>query len=237
MIVVGGKSLIARHFDRLPALKLDLDYALWLFTVAATLISATSLLGALVIYIIEQIRFLNGLGLAFHGHNYLKMLEIAALFGFAAAGLHFLRIHLNIEPEGFEVEIPSPIIADLPGTQENWRFECVSEMSLLVSDEAPVIAMRRAPEKLTEDLSAAFLQIISDPEIRFSREKMEDTLTIVAQHRLGPGVKRVHMTSIRQRRMPVQQVDTSEDTSAEEPEDASIEAHELDIFEGSDSCS
>ena len=137
MIVVGGKSLIARHFDRLPALKLDLDYALWLFTVAATLISATSLLGALVIYIIEQIRFLNGLGLAFHGHNYLKMLEIAALFGFAAAGLNFLRIHLNIEPEGFEVEIPSPIIADLPGTQENWRFECVSEMSLLVSMVQP----------------------------------------------------------------------------------------------------
>ncbi len=45
---------------------------------------------------------------------------------------------------------------------------------------------------------------VTDPVIRYSKAKMEQTLKMAAHHVLGDGVSGVIMSEIRQRRVPTQ---------------------------------
>jgi hypothetical protein len=61
--------------------------------------------------------------------------------------------------------------------------------------------LKQRPDALRSYLENAFAVAVTDPVIRYSKAKMEQTLKIAALHVLGEGVSGVILSEIRQRRV------------------------------------
>jgi hypothetical protein len=184
----------------------DGAYTLWLATTATALMGGLSLTLALVIYLIDNALMFSGGSPIFTPDNYRGMLELSAIFAAAAVGAHFLRLRLEaLKNAVIVIPLPFRIVVEPPLGDTRSRFECSCKVALGFDDERPIAPLTQKPDVLKKALENAFIVAVSDPVIRYSKQKMEKTLKVAAMSVLGEGVSHVEMTDVRQRRLPPQQ--------------------------------
>lgn len=181
----------------------DLDYTLWLATTATSLMGALCLTLALVLYLIDSAISLSGGASIFTFDNYRSMLELSAIFALLAVGAHMLRLRLEaMRRATIVIPLPFRIVIEPPIADTKSRFECSCKVSLALDHDGPVGALTSKPDVLKRALETAFIVAVTDPVIRFSKQKMEQTLKTAASSVLGPGVSYIEMSEVRQRRLP-----------------------------------
>ncbi len=183
----------------------DIPYLLWLATVACALMAtiATTVVGA--IYVLDTVLLFNGQAPVFGYSTYIRVLELGVLFGAGAAVAHFLRLRLEaIRRASILVPLPYVIVTCPPGGDTFSRFECSCKVTLALDTDRPLVNLKLHPDMLKSYLENAFAVAVTDPVIRYSKAKMEQTLKMAAHHVLGDGVSGVIMSEIRQRRVPTQ---------------------------------
>lgn len=181
----------------------DVPYTLWLVTMATALMAALSLTLTLTIYLIDNALSLSGGAPIFTPGNYRSVLELAVIFALLAIFAHFLRLRLEsarrasiIIPLPFRITVEPPI-GDLTS-----RFEASCSVAIALDNEAPIRVLTSQPDVLKRALENAFIVAVTDPVIRFSKQKMEQTLKVAALSVLGAGVSFIDMSDVRQRRLP-----------------------------------
>lgn len=181
----------------------DVPYTLWLVTVATALMGALSITLVLTIYLLDNALSLSGGAPIFTPGDYRSVLELSVIFALLSIAAHFLRVRLEasrraaiIIPLPFRITVEPPI-GDLTS-----RFEASCNVAIALDKEEPVRILTSQPDVLKRALENAFLIAVSDPVIRFSKQKMEQTLKVAAVSILGEGVAFIDMSDVRQRRMP-----------------------------------
>lgn len=204
--------------DRQPrAPAFDAAYALWLATATCALIATALLASAAGTYLLDVVLLFKGQAPLFTSDIYLRLLELAALFAAGAAAIHLYRLRLEaIRRAPILVPWPREIVVSPPGQGTYWRYECSCSVTLAFDDERPLTLLTEKARELQTCLENAFTLAVSDPVIRFSKVKMEQTLRVAARHVLGDGVSGVTMSEIRQRRVPIESQPT--DAVADSPE-------------------
>jgi len=198
----GGKAMAA---TLTVGQLVDIPYLLWLATVACALMAtiAATVVGA--IYVLDTILLFNGQPTIFGYSTYIRMLELGVLFGAGAVVAHLLRLRLEaIRRASILVPLPYSIVTCPPGGDTFSRFECSCKVTLALDHERPLAKLKTHPDMLKSYLENAFAVAVTDPVIRYSKVKMEQTLRIAAHYVLGDGVSGVIMTEVKQRRVPVQ---------------------------------
>jgi|GEM_PF-745082 len=181
----------------------DVTYTLWLATMATALMGALSLTLALVVYLIDNALAFSGGAPIFTSQNYRSMLELSVIFALLAIGAHFLRVRLEVmRKAAIIIPLPFRIAVEPPIGDLRSRFEASCSVSLALDDEKPIPALTSKPDVLKTALEKAFVVAVSDPVIRFSKQKMEQTLKVAAVSVLGQGVSYIEMNDVRQRRLP-----------------------------------
>lgn len=184
---------------------IDVPYLLWLATVACALMAtiAATVVGA--IYVLDTVLLFNGEPVLFGNWTYIRVLELGVLFGSGAVVAHLLRLRLeSIRRASILVPLPYAIVTCPPGGDTFSRFECSCKVTLALDHDRPLAKLKTHPDMLKSYLENAFAVAVTDPVIRYSKVKMEQTLKIAAHYVLGDGVSGVIMTDIRQRRVAVQ---------------------------------
>ena len=183
----------------------DLAYTLWLGTVACALMATIALSVVVAVYLIDTTLGLSGSAPLFGGDTYLRLLELSALFAAGATVAHFLRLRLEaIRRASILVPLPNRVIANPPSGDTFSRFECSCKVTLALDHERPLAELKLKADILQTFLENAFVVAVTDPVIRYSKAKMEQTLKIAAIHVLGAGVSGVIISEVRQRRVPNQ---------------------------------
>jgi len=183
---------------------IDLAYTLWLATVACALMSTISLTVVIALYLIDTTLGLGGEVPLFGPDTYLRVFELAALFGAGAVVAHFLRLRLEaIRRASIMVPLPYRIVVNPVNGDTVSKFECSCQVTLALDHERPLAELKLKSDILKTFLENAFVVAVSDPVIRFSKQKMEQTLRIAALHVLGEGVSAVIISEVRQRRVPI----------------------------------
>ena len=191
----------------LLASAIDANYTLWLATVATTLMAVTALTGALGLYIVDAAMALNGRAPVFRGEFYVRCLEVAALFSAIALVAHLLRRRLEqMRSAAIMVPLPFRVIALPPGADPLAKFECSCQVTLALDHQGPIAVMEAKRDALRQVLDNAFVVAVTDPVIRFSKAKMEQTLKVAAHHILGDGLSDVLISEVRQRRLMPEEI-------------------------------
>ncbi len=184
---------------------IDLAYTLWLATVACALMSTISLSIVIALYLVDTTLGLGGDAPLFGPDTYLRVFELAALFGAGAVVAHFLRLRLEaIRRASIMVALPYRIVVNPPNGDTVSKFECSCQVTLALDHERPLAELKLKSDVLKTFLENAFVVAVSDPVIRFSKQKMEQMLRMAALHVLGEGVSAVIISEVRQRRVPTQ---------------------------------
>jgi len=186
-----------------PGQIIDVPYALWLATLAGALMATIALTVVVGIYLLDTAMSLSGSVPAFGPETYFRVFELVALFGAVAVVTHFLRLRLEaIRRASIMVPLPSRVVASPPGGDTFSKFECSCQVTLALDHERPLAELKLKSDMLQTYLENAFAVAITDPVIRYSKLKMEQTLKIAALHVLGEGVSGVIISEVRQRRVP-----------------------------------
>lgn len=184
----------------------DVPYALWLATLAAALMATIALVVVVAIYLLDTTLSFTGSAPIFGPDTYFRVFELVALFAAVAVATHFLRLRLEaIRRAAILVPLPNRVVTSPPSPDTFSRFECSCMVTLALDDERPLAELKLKSEMLQTFLENAFAVAVSDPVIRFSKLKMEQTLKIAAVHVLGPGVSGVIISEVRQRRVSSRQ--------------------------------
>lgn len=182
----------------------DVPYALWLVTAATALMGALSITLALIIYILDNALTLSGAAPIFVPSDYRSVLELSVIFALLSIAAHFLRLRLEAQRRAaIIIPLPFRITVEPPIGDLTSRFEASCNVAIALDSEEPIRILTNQPDVLKRALENAFIIAVSDPVIRFSKQKMEQTLKVAAISVLGPGVAFVDMSDVRQRRMPV----------------------------------
>lgn len=186
-----------------PGQVIDVPYALWLATLAGALMATIALAVVVAIYLLDTAMSLSGSAPAFGPDTYFRVFELVALFGAVAVVTHFLRLRLEaIRRASIMVPLPNRVVASPPGGDTFSKFECSCQVTLALDHERPLAELKLKSDMLQTYLENAFAVAVTDPVIRYSKLKMEQTLKIAALHVLGEGVSGVIISEIRQRRVP-----------------------------------
>lgn len=181
----------------------DVPYTLWLVTVATALMAALALVLALTIYMMDNALTLAGGAPIFVPSDYRAVLELSVIFALMSIGAHFVRLRLEASRRA-AVIIPLPfrIAIEPPMGDLTSRFEASCNVAIAFDKEEPIRVLTSQPDVLKRALENAFIIAVTDPVIRFSKQKMEQTLKIAAIGVLGQGVAFLDMSEVRQRRLP-----------------------------------
>lgn len=200
----ADRSLPATSLREVVGQVVDVSYALWLATLACTLMATVCLATTVAIYLIDAILTFNGGAELFGSEVYFRLFELTVLFSAGAVAAHFLRLRLEaIRRAAILVPLPNRIVANPPGGDTFSKFECSCKVTLALDDPKPLEELKLKSDMLETYLQTAFVVAVTDPVIRFSKAKMEHTLKVAAIHVLGPGVSNVVMSEVRQRRVPI----------------------------------
>lgn len=184
----------------------DINYALWLATVASSLMAIACLIANGAVYLIDVLAFFKGNGAGLGGPLHFRLFELTALFSVGALAAHFLRIRMDaMKKAAYMVALPTRIVANPPGGDAMSKFECSCQVTLAIDKPEPLQVLKLRLDLLNSALSNAFVVAVTDPVIRFSKAKMEQTLKVAALHVLGDGVSGVVISDIKQRRVPIEQ--------------------------------
>ena len=203
----------------------DVPYALWLACVATSLMSAISVTLTLVLYLLDNALSFSGQGTLFGQDNYFRILELSAIFAAIAIVTHFLRLRLEAMRKA-TVVVPLPFrLTVQPSGDLVSRFEVSCKVAIALDHDGPAAALIAKQGVLKEVLENAFLVAVTDPVIRFSKQKMEQTLKVAAVHVLGDGVAFMEITDMRHRRVPAERPKPQpiQDTAAEEFDQADVD--------------
>jgi len=185
----------------------DANYTLWLATVAATLMAVACLAAALGLYIVDTTMALSGKPPIFRGEIYVRSLEVSALFSAVALVTHLLRRRLEaVRSATIMVALPFRITVLPPGGDPMAKYECSCQVTLALDHEGPIAAMEAKQDTLKQALENAFVVAVTDPVIRFSKAKIEQTLKVAAHHILGDGLSGVVISEVRQRRLMPEEI-------------------------------
>jgi len=190
--------------NREPALEpvIDVPYSLWLATLACALMATIALAVVVGVYLLDTAMVLSEQVPIFGGTTYLRVLELGAMFVVGAVVTHLLRLRLEaLRRASILVPLPYSIVTTPPGGDTFSTFECTCKVTLALDHERPLIQLKQRPEALRSYLENAFAVAVTDPVIRYSKAKMEQTLRIAALHVLGEGVSGVILSEVRQRRV------------------------------------
>lgn len=189
--------------ELVPGQIIDVPYALWLATLAGALMATIALTVVVAIYLLDTAMSLSGSAPAFGPETYFRVFELVALFGAVAVVTHFLRLRLEaIRRASIMVPLPNRVVASPPGGDTFSKFECSCQVTLALDHERPLAELKLKSDMLQTYLENAFAVAVTDPVIRYSKVKMEQTLKIAALHVLGEGVSGVIISEVRQRRVP-----------------------------------
>ena len=194
----------SKAVNREPAFEqvIDVPYSLWLATLACALMSTISLTVLVGIYLLDTAMILGEQIPIFGGSTYLRVLELGAMFAIGAVVAHLLRLRLEaLRRASILVPLPYSIVTTPPSGDLVSTFECSCRVTLALDHERPLIQLKQRPEALRSYLENAFAVAVTDPVIRYSKAKMEQTLKIAAHHVLGDGVSGVILSDVRQRRV------------------------------------
>ncbi|MEQ8813683.1 MAG: hypothetical protein RLO51_28750 [Thalassobaculum sp.] len=202
MATKGGKAVAAALT---VGQVIDIPYLLWLATIACALMATIALTVVGAIYILDTVLLFNAQAPVFGYSTYIRVLELGVLFGAGAVVAHLMRLRLEaIRRASILVPLPYAIVTSPPGGDTLSRFECSCKVTLALDTEHPLVKLKQNPDMLKSYLENAFAVAVTDPVIRYSKAKMEQTLKIAAHYVLGDGVSGVIMSEVRQRRIPVQ---------------------------------
>jgi hypothetical protein len=181
----------------------DVPYTLWLVTVATALMAALALVLTLTIYMLDNALTLSGGAPIFAPGDYRNVLELSVIFALLSIAAHFLRLRLEASRKA-AVIIPLPfrIAIEPPMGDLTSRFEASCNVAIAFDREEPIRVLTSQPDVLKRALENAFIIAVTDPVIRFSKQKMEQTLKMAAVGVLGQGVAFLDMSEVRQRRLP-----------------------------------
>lgn len=181
----------------------DVPYTLWLVTVATALMGALALTLTLAVYLIDNALTLSGGAPIFVPSDYRSLLELSAIFAILSVLAHFLRLRLEASRRAsIIIPLPFRLTVEPPISDLTSRFEASCGVTIALDREEPVRILTSQPDVLKRALENAFLVAVSDPVIRFSKQKMEQTLRSAAVSVLGAGVGFIEMSDVRQRRLP-----------------------------------
>ena len=182
---------------------IDFAYTLWLATVACALMSTIALIVVIALYLTDTVLGLGGDAALFGPDTYVLVGELAALFGAGAVIAHFLRLRMEaIRRASIMVPLPYRIVVHPANGDTVSKFECSCQVTLALDHERPLTELKLKADILKTYLENAFVVAVSDPVIRFSKLKIEQTLRMAALHVLGEGVSAVVISEVRQRRVP-----------------------------------
>lgn len=199
----AGNAASAAAAVMTPGQVIDVPYALWLATLAGALMATVALTAVVAIYLLDTTFTLTGGAPIFGPDTYFRVFELIALFGAVAVVTHFLRLRLEaIRRASILVPLPRRVIACPPGGDTFSKFECSCQVTLALDHERPLVELKQKGDILQSFLENAFTVAVTDPVIRFSKLKIEQTLRIAALHVLGDGVSGVIISEVRQRRVP-----------------------------------
>lgn len=185
-----------------PGQVIDVPYALWLATLAGALMATIALVVVVAIYLLDATLSFSGGSPIFGPDTYFRVFELVALFAAVAVTTHFLRIRLEaIRRASILVPLPNRVVTCPPAGDTFSRFECSCKVTLALDHERPLAELKLKGDMLQTFLENAFAVAVTDPVIRFSKAKMEQTLKVAAIHVLGPGVSGVIISEVRQRRV------------------------------------
>ena len=198
------KNKPVRHAagDTSPVPLVDIEYALWLASLACCSMAAISLLVDAAIFILGSTLIALGGTPWFSSETYLRLLALAAMFGSVGIAAQMIRRRLeSIRRALIVVPLPYRIVANPIGSDTISKFEFSCKVSLVFDDEEPLGRLKLKSDALRSLLGNAFLVAVTDPSIRFSKQKIEQTLKVAALHVLGKGVNGALISDIRQRRV------------------------------------
>ncbi len=185
---------------------IDINYALWLATVASSLMAIACLIANGAVYLIDVLAFFKGGGVGFGESLHFRLFELTALFSVGALAAHFMRVRMDaMRKAAYMVVLPTRIVANPPGGDAMSKFECSCQVTLAIDRPEPLQVLKLRLDLLNNALSNAFVVAVTDPVIRFSKAKMEQTLRVAALHVLGNGVSGVVISDIKQRRVPLEE--------------------------------
>lgn len=183
---------------------IDMDYMLWLATMALVMLALICLLANGTMYMMDVIFSMSGRGVSAPGSDiHTRLFELTALFSIGAGIAHFLRLRMvAMRSAAFHVPLPFRIVANPPGGDAMSKFECSCKVTLALDTQDAVAGIKLKMDLLSKTLDNAFVVAVTDPVLRFSKAKMEQTLKVGAHHVLGDGVSGVIISDIKQRRVP-----------------------------------
>ena len=181
----------------------DVPYTLWLLTVATALMAALALILTLTIYMLDNALTLSGGAPIFVPSDYRNVLELSVIFALLSIAAHFLRLRLQAARQAaIVIPLPFRIAIEPPMGDLTSRFEASCNVAIAFDREEPIRVLTSQPDVLKRALENAFIIAVTDPVIRFSKQKMEQTLKSAAVGVLGQGVAFIDMSEVRQRRLP-----------------------------------
>ena len=206
MAEASGNDLTDKSTSEAMASAVDVPYALWLATIATAVMASTCLLAVAGTYLLDQLLFFRGAGDSFGTDVYVRLAELSAFFGLLAVVAHFLRLRLEaLRSAEFVITLPFRVVANPPGGDNHSKFECSCAVTLGIDKQEPIDALPNRQDALKHALDNAFVVAVTDPVIRFSKARMEQTLKVAAHHVLGEGVSGVVISDIKQRRVPLEE--------------------------------
>ncbi|WP_420405541.1 hypothetical protein [Nisaea sp.] len=180
----------------------DFTYFLWLATVATAILSSVSMLLALGIYLLNFASELAWDTPIFAAANYMGIMRVTGVFAGMSVIAHVLRLRMVAIANATQaLPFPDEIIAT-PSTGDPTidKFECVGRVHIHVYEDEVVDLILANRPKIQQALSSALVIAISDPVVRYSKDKIEHTL------RMGLGsllplkcVSHVTVTELRHR--------------------------------------
>lgn len=175
----GGKPPTVSSANAYVAIEgLDFTYFLWLATVATAILASVSMLMALGLFMLNYLSDLVFGTLLVGGANYLGIMRVTGVFAGMSMLTHLLRLRmLAVANSTQAIPFPDEIVAS-PNTGDPRvdKFECLGRVQIYVYDtEVADLILANRP-RIKEALSSALSIAVSDPVVRYSKEKIEHTL-------------------------------------------------------------
>lgn len=157
---------------------IDFTYFLWLATVATAILSSVSLLLALAIYIVNFASELAWDSPIFAAANYMGIMRVTGVFAGMSVIAHLLRLRMVYLANATRpIPFPDEITAS-PNTGDPKidKFECVGKVTIYVYDTGIADLILANRSRIQQALCEALVIAISDPVVRYSKDKIEHTL-------------------------------------------------------------
>lgn len=156
----------------------DFTYFLWLATVATAILASVSMLMALGLFLLNYLSELIFGTFLVGGANYMGLMRVTGVFAGMSMLAHLLRLRMMAVANSTQaIPFPDQIVAS-PNTGDIAidKFECLGKVIINVYDtEVADLILANRP-RIKEELSSALSLAVSDPVVRYSKEKIEHTL-------------------------------------------------------------